>query len=108
MHPKNRAYGLKNWLAACFGVVEGSPPFIDKQIACGVGRSFWFDLAVAGLTEGEGSREAGRGLRPLMGGRSRAAKQAGRGATAPATWGNCLPPLGANKWMLGDAGWEAP
>ena len=47
MSPKNRAYGLKNWLAACFGVVEGSPPFIDKQIACGVGWSFWFDGVVS-------------------------------------------------------------
>ena len=71
-----------------------APPFIDKQIACGVGWCFWFDLAVAELTEGEGSREAGRGLSPLMGGRSRAAKQAGRGATAPATFGELFAPFG--------------
>lgn len=35
MSPKNRAYGLKNWLAACFGVVEGSPPpsLINRLLA---------------------------------------------------------------------------
>lgn len=32
MSPKNRAYGLKNWLAACFGVVEGSPPSLINRL----------------------------------------------------------------------------